>query len=291
MNRLMIRIFLALLFTTGIAFPADERPVENANAVGLETKAKADLPTLWIIGDSTVRVNTRGQRGWGDEVAPFFDLTKVNVVNRAIGGRSSRTFLTDGRWDDILRELRKGDIVLMQFGHNDGGPINEDPPVTEKTRSRGTIKGTGEESTDIVNVLTGKPEVVHSYGWYMRHYVSTAKEKGATPIVCSLVPRKIWTPDGKVVRSGDSYGGWAREAAKQSGALFIDLNEIIARRYEKLGAPAVEPFFADHHTHTTTEGARFNAESVISGLNGLGDKNPATPFLAPTRRAVPAFVP
>jgi rhamnogalacturonan acetylesterase len=291
LSALLKLLFIGPLFFAHAAGGADERPVEDASKVGLQTKARSDLATVWVIGDSTVRVGTRGQRGWGDELALFFDQTKVNLVNRAIGGRSSRTFLTDGRWDDILRELRAGDVVLMQFGHNDAGPINEPPPVTKDTRARGTIKGNGEQSEEIDNVLTGKHEVVRSYGWYLRHYIATAKEKGAIPVVCSPIPHKSWAPDGKVVRASASYGLWAREAAAESGALFIDLNEIIARGYEQLGAPAVEPFFADKGTHTTMEGARFNARSVISGLNGLGEKNPAVAFLSAEGRAVPGFVP
>ena len=286
----LMRLFLLPLFLVAtVAGRADERPVEDAKKAGLETKGRADLPTMWIIGDSTVRVGTPGQRGWGDELSPFFDRAKVNLVNRALGGRSSRTFLTDGRWDAILRELRAGDVVLVQFGHNDAGPINEPPPVTKATRARGTIKGNGEETKEIDNILTGKREVVHSYGWYLRQYISTAKGKGAIPVVCSPIPHKSWSRDGKVGR--DSYGRSAREAAAQGGGLFVDLNEIIARGYEQLGAPAVEPFFADKGTHTTKEGARFNARCVISGLNGLGEKNPVATFLSAEGRAVPAFNP
>src|SRR5688572_1002247 len=105
-------LLIASVFFAFASPRADERPVEDARKAGLQSKPRSDLPTVWIIGDSTVRVGTRDQRGWGDELATFFDHTKVNLVNRAIGGRSSRTFLTEGRWDDILRELRAGDLVL-----------------------------------------------------------------------------------------------------------------------------------------------------------------------------------
>jgi lysophospholipase L1-like esterase len=281
-------IGLLQITATGVT-PADDRPVEDAKKVGLEARKRADLPTIWIIGDSTVRVGTSGQRGWGDELAPFFDPAKVNLVNRAIGGRSSRTFFTEGRWDDILKELRAGDVVLMQFGHNDAGPVNEPPPVTSATRARGTIRGNGEETKEVDNILTGKHEVVHSYGWYLRQYITTSIAKGAIPVVCSPIPHKSWTPDGKVGRASGSYGLWAKEAAGQGGALFVDLNEIIARGYEERGAAAVEPLFADKGTHTTVEGARFNARCVVSGLNGLPAKNPVASFLSAEGRSVPSF--
>ncbi len=81
------------------------------------------VPTLYIIGDSTVKNSTKGQQGWGDPLASLFDSKKIKVANRAIGGRSSRTFLTERRWDAIVKELKPGDFVLMQFGHNDSGSL------------------------------------------------------------------------------------------------------------------------------------------------------------------------
>lgn len=295
-------IVVALLFSaftsilaaaTGAENPGmDDQPVESAAKSSVARSSSATRPTLWIIGDSTVKVGTAGQRGWGDELAPFFDPAKLTLINRAIGGRSSRTFLTEGRWDEILKELRAGDIVIMQFGHNDASPINEDPPVTNSTRARGTLRGNGDESVFVEkNILTGKPETVHSYGWYLRHYATSAREKGAVAIVCSPIPRKSWNADGKVNRASGGYGLWARQAAEQSGAIFVDLNEIIARGYERLGAPAVDAHFADRGTHTSVEGARFNARAVVSGLRGLGAKNPLAAALSAEGRAVEPFTP
>jgi rhamnogalacturonan acetylesterase len=247
--RLRLPAFLLLgLCALGSAFAAvdasatDDRPVEDAKKAGLQQKSDAALPTLWIIGDSTVKVGTPGQRGWGDELAP---------------------------------------------------PINEDPPVGKSTRARGTIKGNGDETVFVEkNILTGKPETVNSYGWYLRNYVTTAKEKGASAaIICSLIPRKNWNDQGKVNRASGGYGLWAKQAAEQSGAFFVDLNEIVARAYEKIGPEAVDPLFGDRGTHTSPEGAKFNARAVVSGLNGLGDKNPLAPYLSAEGKSVPAFVP
>lgn len=266
----------------------DDQPVEKDG--GKSRKTNSNLPTFWIIGDSTVKVGTKGQRGWGDELAPFFDPKKINVINRAIGGRSSRTFLTDGRWDEILKELRRGDVVIMQFGHNDASPINEEPPVNASTRARGVIRDNSDKTVDVVNILTGKPETVHSYGWYLRHFVTTAKEKGATAIICSPIPRKSWSKEGKINRSTTSWTLWAKQAAEQSGAQFIDLNEIIARAYEKIGEKEVEPLFGDKGTHTSPAGAAFNAKAVVSGLNGLSP-NPLAFALSKEGKAVPPFKP
>src|ERR1041384_4593852 len=92
------------------------------------TDSKPAVPTLFIIGDSTVKNGSGkgdgGLWGWGDWIRPYFDSTKIKIENRAIGGRSSRTFLTEGRWDKVLADLKSGDFVLMQFGHNDGGALD-----------------------------------------------------------------------------------------------------------------------------------------------------------------------
>ena len=219
-------------------------------------------PTLFIIGDSTVKNGTKGQRGWGEVIAEHFEPTKIQVANHAIGGRSSRTFLTEGRWDKILEELKPGDFVLIQFGHNDGGPLDD------KSRARGSIRGIGEENREIDNPITKKTEVVHTYGWYLRRYISDAKNKKATPIVCSPVPKNIWK-EGKVARASNDYGKWASEVATSEKVPFVDLNEIIAQRYEALGEEKVKELFFGDHTHTNPEGARLNASAVVEGIKGL----------------------
>ena len=220
-------------------------------------------PVLYIIGDSTVRngdgSGKNGQWGWGSFLKDYFDTTKIEVQNHAIGGRSSRTFITEGRWDKILATLKKGDYVMIQFGHNDAGPLDD------TARARGTIRGIGNESKEIYNPITKKQEVVYSYGWYMRKYVKDAKAKGAIPIICSLVPRDNWE-GRKVKRSDDSYGGWAAQIAKEEGAYFIDLNNLVADRYEALGAEKVAALFHGDHTHTSLEGAKINVALVVKGI-------------------------
>ena len=220
-------------------------------------------PTLYIIGDSTVRngdgSGSNKQWGWGSFMAGHFDTSAITIRNHAIGGRSSRTFITEGRWDTILARLKKGDYVIMQFGHNDGGPLDD------TARARGTIRGIVEESKDIFNPKTNKQETVYTYGWYMRKYIRDAKAKGATPIVCSPIPRNSWK-DGKVTRSSDSYGLWAKQVAEQEGAPFIDLNELVAKKYEEMGPDAVKPFFPADHTHTNIDGAKLNAQIVVDAI-------------------------
>ena len=223
-------------------------------------------PTLYIIGDSTVK-NGKGKGdgnlwGWGSFLGEYFDTTKVAVRNYALGGTSSRTFMTQGRWEPVLSQLKPGDYVIMQFGHNDGGALDD------TARARGTIRGTGEETKDIYNPITKQQETVHTYGWYMRKYIDDVKSKGAIPIVCSPIPRNSFK-DGKVGRSTGSYGTWAMDVAMQDQAFFVDLNTIIADQYDQMGADKVKEFFPGDNTHTNEAGARLNATAVVTGLKKL----------------------
>lgn len=238
----------------------------------------SSIPTLYLIGDSTVNTPTKGQQGWGAPLPSFFDQSKITVVNRARGGRSSRTYLTEGLWDQVRDSLKPGDFVLMQFGHNDGGPLSDG-------RARASLKGNGDETQDVDNKTTGKKETVHTYGWYMRKYVTDTKARGAMPIVLSPIPRNIWK-DGKVARAANDYGKWAAEAAKAEGALFLNLNEIIARHYEEEGQPKVaETYFTStDHTHTTPEGAKLNAACVVEGIRTI-EGCPLAKYLLPKTAA------
>jgi len=243
--------------------------------LNLPRPANWALPSLFLIGDSTVR-NGRGdgaggQWGWGDYLGAWFDPQKINVVNRAVGGTSSRSFLTTGYWDRVLGMLKKGDFVIMQFGHNDGGSPTNPPP------GRASLKGVGDETVAALDPATGKTEVAHTFGWYLRKYVEDTRAKGATPIICSLIPRKTWK-DNKIVRNKDTFAGWAEQVAHEEKVPFVDLNEIIAMKYDALGAEKVEPLFADPHTHTSEAGAQLNAQSVVEGLNALPD-DPLAPYL------------
>lgn len=223
-------------------------------------------PILFIIGDSTVKNGDGTGKGnlwgWGNFIGEYFDTTKIGMRNYALGGRSSRTFITEGKWDIVLAQLQPGDYVIMQFGHNDGGALDD------TARARGTIRGVGDESKEIYNPIMKKQEVVYTYGWYMRKYVNDAKAKGAVAIICSPIPHSDFR-DGKADRSPNTYGGWAKQTAETTGAFFIDLNNITADKYDAMGAEQVKTFFPGDHTHTNEAGARLNAASVVDGLKKI----------------------
>src|SRR6185436_12699803 len=214
---------LTLVGLVGQALAQVQSPAEqNPKTEGRNPNGEA-RPTLWLIGDSTVRNNTRGQQGWGDPIKDLFDPGKIRVENQALGGRSSRTFFTEGLWEKVRAELKPGDFVLMQFGHNDGRSLTQ-------SRARASLKGVDERTEEITRT-NGTKEIVHTFGWYMRRYVTDTKAKGATPIVCSLIPRNDWK-DGRVLRSTNSYAQFAAEVARQEHVGFLDLHEIIALKYE-----------------------------------------------------------
>jgi lysophospholipase L1-like esterase len=184
-----------------------------------------------------------------------------------MAGRSARTYLDEGRWDRVYNALQPGDIVLIQFGHNDGGDINVG-------KARGELHGSGSESRVMLMEATRRYQVIYTYGWYIRKFAGDAIEKGAIPIVLSHTPRNRWTPEGTVVRNSDTYGLWAKEAAEAMGAYFIDLNEISAAKLEQLGKDkdAVAEYFKNDHTHTSLKGAHLNARSIVEGIRALPDE-------------------
>src|SRR6187551_3548920 len=223
---------------------------------------KKDKPTLYIIGDSTVRNSNRPQCGWGEMIGEFLDTTQISISNQAMAGRSTRTFIKEKRWDKVLSTLKPGDFVVMQFGHNEGSK-----PDTSRGGYRGVLRGTGDETVDLF-WKDSTIETVHTYGWYLKKFVNDAKAKGAIAIICSMIPRNQFV-DGKVKRADKDYGKWAKEVAASEGAFFIDLNGITADKYDTLGPDKVKAFFPGDHTHTNTDGATLNAASVVEGLKNL----------------------
>lgn len=222
---------------------------------------KPGCPIVFTIGDSTVKNEDNGDDsmwGWGSVLSEQFDTTRITVENHAMAGRSARTFLDEGRWDKVYNALQPDDYVIIQFGHNDGGDINTG-------KARGELHGTGNESMVFKMEATGQYKVVYTYGWYLRKFIRDAKEKGATPIVVSHTPRNKWK-DGRIESNATTFGIWARQAAAEAGAVFIDLNAISGKKFQKLGKEKTAPYFKRDHTHSSKSGARLNAASIADGL-------------------------
>lgn len=239
------------------------------NSVALPTETytrEKGKPVVFITGDSTVKnedKNKDGMWGWGSQAYTVFDSKKITCVNAAKAGRSTRTYLNEGRWDRVYNSLQPGDFVLIQFGHNDIGGIN-----TEK--ERGVIASADDTCHVYKSALTGQYELVYSFGWYLKKFIQDVREKGATPILLSLTPRNEWT-DGKIERRNDTYGKWYRQVAAETGVDFVDVHNITADFLDKkCGSKEKASAYYNHdHTHTSLIGAQMNAKSVSKGLKKI----------------------
>jgi rhamnogalacturonan acetylesterase len=264
---------LRILVTALIFIPSANAQIKTPDAppqtaVPKDAPLNPALPTVFIVGDSTAR--NRADLGWGDHFAPLFDTAKINVANRAIAGRSSRTYIIEGHWDKVLAEMKPGDFVLIQMGHNDGGAsaqtIGNDP------KYRGSIKGVGDETADLpiktpytTGPLAGKTvETVHTYGWYIRKYIADARAKGATPILLTPTIRNIWT-DGKIERDM-GFRDFDMQTAAAEHVPLADMASIEADTFEQFGQTKVAHLFPIDHTHTSAEGAVYAAMSVGEAL-------------------------
>jgi prolyl oligopeptidase len=245
--------------------------------------ANPRLPTLVIAGDSTASTGDPAHRGWGAVLADYFDPAKINVINRAVGGRSFRTFYGEGSWQQIVAALKPGDIVVIEFGHNDGGTPGVSRP------DRGDLPGTGEE-TKTVEHPDGPAETVHTFGWYARTFIRQARAKGAFPVLSSTTPRDIWSNpkatfrDAQLVQQQPGYdpaddrieygmGGmldWIRQVGREERVPVIDHSALSGAVFNRMGRVATARFFPADHTHTNTEGATVNAETLLGGLRTLG---------------------
>ena len=227
-------------------------------------------PVVFITGDSTVKNTDRdedGMWGWGSQAGTIFDTDRITIVNAAQAGRSCRSYLREGRWDKVYNDLRPGDFVLIQFGHNDAGK------EIDYGKARNEIMGTA-DSSHVYRVRTDKEvrnEVVYTFGWYLRKMIDDARQKGATPILVSLTPRNEWT-DGKIERRNDSFGRWYREVVSETGVEFVDLHNITADALDKIGQEGAREYYKKDHTHTSKIGAQLNAQGIAKGLRQCNSK-------------------
>ena len=233
-------------------------------------------PVLYVVGDSTAANSTRVAtiQGWGTPFLAYFNPAKITAVNAALGGRSSRTYITEGHLDELLAKLKPGDFVLLQWGHNDPYPLND-------ANGRGSLFGLGDETQDIVRSTTGKPETLHTFGWYMRKYIADIRAKGAQPIILTLTIRDRWI-NGKIERDPSQapptkderpkeptrYSVWSAEVAKAADVPLLDVHAMIADRYDREGEPVVSTYFnsAKDPTHRNPAGAAVDASIVLACL-------------------------
>ena len=263
----------ALLASIAFTAPAQTTPLPTPiqTSFAYDAPLNPALPTLFIVGDSTAR--NQANLGWGDHLAALFDTARINIANRAVAGRSYRTFLNEGRWDKVLAEIKPGDYVMLQMGHNDGGDLGGAKP-------RGDLKGIGEETQDVPQTtgpLADTTETIHTYGWYARKYIADIRAKQAHPILLTLTIRNIWK-DGQIERDM-GYDGFIRQVGEQQHVPVIDMAAIAADGWQALGQEKTAAFYPIDHTHTSAAGADLNAHSVVTALRNA--KSPLAAYLKP----------
>jgi rhamnogalacturonan acetylesterase len=272
MKRNLAWTVLAILLTATVLAQAPATPdAPRQTSAAQNAPLNPALPTLFIVGDSTAR--NQADLGWGDHFAHYFDTTKINIANRAMAGRSSRSYYNEGRWAGVLAEMKAGDYVVIQMGHNDGGTSH---PETD-AKARASVKGIGDETAEytLPKLFTTGPlagqttETIHTYGWYIRRYIADTRAKKATPILLTVTIRNIWVnnADGiPHIERDMGYRDYETQLAASEQVPLIDMASVEADRLEALGPEKTALLFPIDHTHTSAEGAERNAESVAIAI-------------------------
>ncbi len=275
MFRFMPRLATALLFASTAALMAQAPAAATPSGVpDAPPQPRASgraplnpaLPTIFIVGDSTA--SNGPNLGWGSHLGDYFDLTKVNVANRAIAGRSSRSYMDEGHWDSTLAEMKAGDFVLLQWGQNDGSDLGGQG----SRNARGDLRGDGDATQDVAQTTgpkSGQVETLHTFGWYNRKYVDDIKAKGATAMMLSMTIHNSWRPDASGalhVTLDMRFGPVLWKIAQDDHLQFIDMAPVEATRMESVGKDKASLWFPKDYVHTSPEGADLNAQSVVIAL-------------------------
>ena len=209
-----------------------------------------------MAGDSTMsikEIKAYPETGWGMPFAYFFD-SSVTVINKARNGRSTRTFLSDGIWDALIKDVREGDYVFIEFGHND-------------------------EAKDKAERYT-TPE---QYKLNIISFIDETHAKKGIPVLLTPVSRRRFDNNGNAVETHQVYSSIVRELAKEKNVFFIDLDEKSRALYQEFGKetsrllflqlkPGQHPNYPagkDDNTHFNELGARLIAELVLAEMRIL----------------------
>jgi lysophospholipase L1-like esterase len=205
------------------------------------TRAAEPTPVrIVLIGDSTVcdYPATRPDRGWGQFVAEKFQPGSVTVINLAAAGRSTKSFIAEGRWTKALAE--KPDYVFIQFGHND----SHSPEKPEAT------------------------DAATTYRDFLRRYIDDARAIHATPILVTPMVRRTFGPDGKLTDTLKPYADAMKAVAAEKKVAVIDLHTTSTALVEKLGPDHAQELAnkPTDFTHFNEKGARAMAGLVLDAL-------------------------
>lgn len=218
----------------------------------------AQKPALFLIGDSTMankdNPDKNPEHGWG-QVLPQFLTAGIEVQNHAMNGRSSKSFRTEGRWDKVQKQLKKGDFVIIEFGHND-----------QKLK----------DSTKFTNPFT-------QYRANLERYVNETRAKGATPILMTSIVRRNFTENGVLIDTHKEYPLVVRMVANDMKVPFVDmqlLTEQLEIAYGPENSKKLHLHFAEDEnpyypkgkaddTHLSKLGAETVAKLALKDLKSL----------------------
>lgn len=206
-----------------------------------------ETPVIYIAGDSTVqtyRASYAPQQGWGAYLADYF-TDDITVSNQAIAGRSSKSFIADGRLDTILGTIKKGDYLMVQFGINDSAAS-----IPERYAPVGDINQEG------------------TFNYYIKQYVEGALEKGATPILVTTVLGLKSYENGKFVNSYTDYCNAMSQIAAEYKIPCIDLNSLMVEHYNSIGYDKAYYYHLISTSLSTTDMTHFT-ETGANAVAGL----------------------
>jgi lysophospholipase L1-like esterase len=192
--------------------------------------------TLYIAGDSTAAqkyADAAPETGWG-MAFPFFLHKDRPVSNHAVNGRSSKSFVDEGRLDVILGAIRPGDFLLIQFGHNDSK--SADP--------------------------TRYTEPWSTYQDYLRLYIDGARARGARPVLATSVERRKFDADGNALPTHGDYPAAMRALAEEERVALLDIQALSIALWQKLGVEETKTYF--NWTATEQDNTHFNPPGAIA---------------------------
>ncbi len=223
----------------------------------LEIVKADDVVTVFLVGDSTVTDQPAEPYGsWGQQLTRWFQPT-VAVANHAESGETLKAFRAQRRWEKVMLEMKPGDYVFMQFGHNDLNTKGHDGIWPREDTTGDWVHTHSEANTD--------------YKWLLAAYAVEVKRRGGIPVIVSPMTKiNLRTGELNIAGMGD-YPKAAAEAAKLADAAFIDLNAMSVALAQGLG-PALAPKAYVDGLHSNTYGAYLFSRCIIEGIrqSGLG---------------------
>jgi lysophospholipase L1-like esterase len=206
----------------------------------LEITKVDNLPTVFLAGDSTVTDQTKEPTtSWGQMLTRFLK-PGVAVANHAESGETLKSFITELRFDKLLSQMKKGDYLFIQFGHNDSKANWPQTYVEANT----------------------------TYKAYLRTYIAEARLRGATPVLVNPMQRRQFDANGKIRNSHGDYPEAVRQVAQEQGVAFIDLTAMSVAFYEALGPTRAPLAFSGGRdaTHHSDYGAYELAKCIVEGI-------------------------